>query len=218
MNILFDLDGTLIDTGIGIKKGIEFAVNAMGLDYQEDLSDLFIGPPLKDSFVQFYHMSGDDAEIAVKKYREYYGNIGLFQYEIYDGVVAMLKKLQDNQYDLYVATSKPEEYAKRILEHAGMRSYFRAVIGATFDKDRNTKTEVIEYALNMSIRNKGASIMVGDRKHDVLGGKTFGMRTIGVTYGYGSREELETARADVIIDTPISIVDGIVYVEENNNE
>ena len=195
--VLFDLDGTLTDPGIGITNGVMFALNSFGIDVN-DRSELFrfIGPPLRDSFRDFYGMSADEAELAVKKYREYYSVSGLFENEVYPGVRDMLKELSSMGKKLAVATSKPTEFSVKILEHFGLLDHFAFVAGSEFDGTRDKKEDVIRFALKrLGIFDPSSAIMVGDRKFDILGARTCGMDAIGVLYGYGDRCELNAAGA-----------------------
>ena len=136
--LLFDLDGTLTDPKVGICTCVQYALKAMGID-EPDLDKLepFIGPPLKDSFMNFYHMSEEQAEAAIAKYRERFADVGIFENKVYDGIPEMLKNLQANGMELAVASSKPEVFVERILEHFGIRKYFKAVVGSELDGTRS---------------------------------------------------------------------------------
>lgn len=200
--ILFDLDGTLTDPEEGITKCVEYALNRFNITVN-DRRDLipFIGPPLYESFMVYYGLTKDEALKAVEIYRERFGKIGLFENRVYDGVVELLEKLKLQGSTLIIATSKPEEYTLRILDHFDLKKYFTFVAGATFDSSRVKKGDVIRYALDgVSNPDKDSIIMIGDRKHDVLGAKENGIKSIGVLYGYGDKDELETAGADFIAD------------------
>ena len=200
--IIFDLDGTLTDPEEGITKCVEYALNRFNITV-EDRRDLipFIGPPLYESFMVYYGLSKKDALKAVEIYRERFGTIGLFENRVYDGVIELLEKLKSQGKTLIIATSKPEEYTLKILDYFDLKKYFTFVAGATFDSSRVKKGDVIKYALeNLSNPDKDSIIMVGDRMHDVLGAKENGLKSIGVLYGYGDRDELETAGADFIAE------------------
>ena len=204
--LLFDLDGTLTDPKVGICTCAQYALKAMGID-EPDLDKLepFIGPPLKDSFMNFYHMSEEQAEAAIAKYRERFADVGIFENKVYDGIPEMLKNLQVNGMELAVASSKPEVFVERILEHFGIRKYFKAVVGSELDGTRVNKDEVIEEALRRLFDGKPAQkelmYMIGDRCFDVKGARTHGIESVGVTYGYGSMEEMREAKADYIVRT-----------------
>ena len=209
--ILFDLDGTLTDPGEGITNSVAYALGKYGIEVQ-DRSELykFIGPPLVDSFMKYYGFSQDEALQAVEYYREYFRDTGIFENRVYDDVETMLRQLHTDDKRLVLATSKPEEFAVRILEHFELRKYFTVVAGASMDSSRSKKGDVIAYALSMcGDIDKAAAIMVGDREHDVIGAKENDLKCIGVLYGYGSEEELKKCGADYIAETPSDIIDLI---------
>lgn len=197
--ILFDLDGTLTDPGRGITNSVTYALSKFGIE-ENDREKLypFIGPPLYDSFVKYYGMSHDDANLAITYYREYFAPTGIFENEVYHGVSDMLKNLRANGKTLVLATSKPEEFARSILEHFDLGKYFDFVSGATMDEKRNKKDEVIAYALSQFGIDPDDGVMVGDRKYDIEGGHKNGLTTVGVLFGYGSHSELVGAGADKI--------------------
>lgn len=206
-DVLFDLDGTLTDPGEGITNSVIFSLEKFGITVS-NRAELykFIGPPLLYSYKEYYGFSESDAKLAIKYYREYFSEKGIFENRVYDGITDMLGKLRGNNIRLSVATSKPEPFALKILEHFGLTEYFSLVAGATMDETRSEKHEVIEYALRgLHIEDKACCIMVGDRKHDILGAKKNGLKSVGVLYGYGSRGELETAGADMLAETPLDI-------------
>ncbi len=206
-DVLFDLDGTLTDPGEGITNSVIFSLEKFGITVL-NRAELykFIGPPLLYSYKEYYGFSESDAKLAIKYYREYFSEKGIFENRVYDGITDMLGKLRGNNIRLSVATSKPEPFALKILEHFGLTEYFSLVAGATMDETRSEKHEVIEYALRgLHIEDKARCIMVGDRKHDILGAKKNGLKSVGVLYGYGSRGELETAGADMLAETPLDI-------------
>lgn len=202
--ILFDLDGTLTDPGEGITNSVAYALEKFEIK-NEDRSQLykFIGPPLKDSFMEFYGFSEEDALKAIAYYRERFREKGMFENKVYDGIVELLSKLQKAGKQLIIATSKPEEFTSTILKHFDLLKYFDFIAGATMDGSRSEKEEIIHYALeHCQIDNLDETVMVGDRKFDILGAKTNGIDSIGVLFGYGSLEELETAGATYIADSP----------------
>lgn len=199
--ILFDLDGTLTDPMMGITKSVKYALEKFNInvDTLEELCK-FIGPPLKDSFMDFYNFSEEEAEKGIKFYRERYSTKGVYENIVYDGIEDLLKKLKDNNKVLIVATSKPEVFAKQILEHFKLDKYFDYICGSNLDGTRSKKAEVIEYALNIAgVTEKDEAIMIGDRKHDIIGAKSINIESIGVLYGYGNFEELEKSGADYIV-------------------
>ncbi len=203
--VLFDLDGTIVDSGQGVTNSVAYALEKFGIEV-EDKSTLkrFIGPPLIYSFKTFYGFDDEQAHLAVKYYREYYTEKGIFEGYIYKGVKELLKELSEAKIKIVLATSKPEEFAKKILEGAGIIQYFDYVAGATMDEStRSTKIQVLEYALKeASIDTSSGVIMIGDRFYDIEGAHHFGIDCIAVLYGYGSKEEFEKYGADYIFDTP----------------
>lgn len=209
---LFDLDGTLTDPGEGITKSVQYALAKYGIHVgnRQELF-CFIGPPLHESFEVYYGFSRPDAMKAVDFYREYYAVKGIFENLVYDGIENTLQQLQAAGVRICLATSKPEIYAKQILEHFGLDGYFTAVAGSEMDGTRTKKAEVIERAL-MLLGNPDVNdcVMIGDREHDVLGGQAHGLNTVGVLFGYGSREELERAGATYIAATPADITKIII--------
>ncbi len=201
--ILFDLDGTLTDPGEGITNSVAYALKHYGITV-EDRKKLypFIGPPLPESFMRYFGMSEETALEAVEIYREYFSTKGLLENRPYDGIEDLLKKLKDAGKRLIVATSKPEEFSVRILEHFGLAKYFDLICGALMHPPKGYgKADVIQDALTRcNITDLDSTIMVGDRLHDVEGAHKIGLPAIGVLYGYGDRQELETAGADYIAE------------------
>lgn len=206
--ILFDLDGTLTESGIGITRSVAYALNKWGITEPDQKKlDRFVGPPLVDSFMEYYGFTPEDARQAVEDYREYYAVRGIFENRVYNGVKELLEALKAAGKTCILATSKPEGYAEQILEHFGLASYFSLVAGATMDEKRTDKASVIAYALEQAgIADRGQVVMVGDREHDILGAEANGLDAIGVLYGYGSREELEAAGAKMIAETAMDLL------------
>lgn len=204
--VLFDLDGTITNTFEGITRAVEYSLSSFGIAV-EDRRTLtpFIGPPLFESFEKFYGFDKAKAISAVEKYREYYAEKGVYENELYDGIREVLEKLSLADIKIVLATSKPEKFAVAILEQFDILKYFSFVAGATLDKSRVEKPDIVAYALENA--RPCAALMVGDRKHDVEGGKANGLFTVGVTYGFGKREELEKAGADIIINKPCELTE-----------
>lgn len=198
-HILFDLDGTLTDPMMGITKSVRYALNYYGIEVN-DLNDLlpFIGPPLRDSFQEYYGFDEAKANEAVEKYREYYKNDGIFDNKVYRGMKECLQTLKDNGKKLYVATSKPEFFAKQIIEHFSLSEYFEYIGGSEFNS-REKKAEVIEYVLKTNQIDNNDVIMVGDRKHDIIGAHENKIPCVGVLYGYGTEDELKQYQADYLV-------------------
>ncbi|QSO51061.1 HAD hydrolase-like protein [Alicyclobacillus curvatus] len=285
--ILFDLDGTLTNPKLGITSGVQHALKKFGID-EPNLAKLesFIGPPLRQTFMEQYGLSEEDAKTAVSYYREYYDPIGWRQNEVYPGIPEALATLSSAGYAIGLATSKPTVFAERILTHFDLRDAFSVVIGSNLDGTREDKAEVIAAALEQSgmaplvdgaVHSRGQVgqgqtdagqagegeridglvgqgkglqgesldgqaphdydppagkhqadngrsqrgiwpgpqdegnfvVMVGDRKYDIIGGKKWGLYTVGVTYGFGSRDELESAGPDHIVDHPLALMDAV---------
>ena len=202
--VLFDLDGTLTDPGEGITNSVMYALRQFGIvETEREKLYSFIGPPLQDSFMEKYGFSEEDAREATRWFRVYFREKGIFENVPYEGMTECLRILRERGHVLIVATSKPDEFAKRILERFGFLPYFHYVFGASMDETRTRKDEVIAYALQEAgVEDASDCIMVGDRKHDILGARANGMDSIGVLFGYGSREELEEAGATYIAGSP----------------
>ena len=205
---LFDLDGTLVDPGVGITSGVQYALKHFGIEV-EDRRQLysFIGPPLLDSFMEFFNLNEMQAKEAIDYYREYYGATGLFENTVYPGIKTVLDQLKSQGKMIALATSKPEVFAERILAHYQLTDYFDYIGGATFDGVRSHKLDVIRYVLQ-ALGNPASDqvVMVGDRKFDILAGNELSLTTVGVLYGYGSQAELQTAQADYIISQPTDLL------------
>lgn len=208
--ILFDLDGTLTDSSKGITNCVKYALEAAKKEIPgDDKLFEFIGPPLTEGFMTISGMSKKEAERATKKFRERYNVTGLFENKPYEGIEKVLNTLCEKGYVLAVATSKPEETAKKIIEHFGLKKYFKEITGSTFDAVRNTKQSVIEETLkrlNVTDKEKENVLMVGDRKHDVIGAHNCGIDVLGVYYGFAKKGELEAAGADHIVSKVEEIV------------
>lgn len=202
--LLFDLDGTLTDSKEGITKSVQYALRCFAID-EPDLDKLepFIGPPLKNSFMEFYGFDDAKAQEAVGKYREYFNETGILQNAVYPGIPQMLKALKGKGKKLAVSSSKPAVYVERILEHFEIRGYFDVVVGSELDGSRSEKAEVVEEALRQLLGGRWpgheAVAIIGDRKFDVEGGLAHDITTIAVSYGYGSMEELKEAKAEYIV-------------------
>ena len=204
--ILFDLDGTLLDSGEGIINGLKHALKLHGID-EQNMAVLrsFVGPPLIAHMMEVYNLTEQQCKDIVVDFRKYYEPKGVFENRVYDGIPQLLAQLRQMGRRIMVATSKPEFLAYKILEQRGLKNSFDFIGGSVMDLKRTTKAEVIQYVLeenSISAGNSAELVMVGDTKYDIIGAKAFGIRSIGVTYGYGSRQELEEAGADYIVDSP----------------
>ncbi len=201
--LLFDLDGTLTDPKEGITKSVQYSLRHFGIEV-ENLDELccFIGPPLKDSYMEYFGFSEEQARKAIDIYREYFSEKGLYENKAYEGVLGVLQSLLKAGKKLYVASSKPEVFVRMILEHFELDSCFLFMGGADMDETRVKKADVIRYVLKeCGITDLDKTVMIGDRKHDVFGAKETGIASVGVLYGYGSRQELTEAGADVLAET-----------------
>lgn len=201
-NFIFDLDGTLSDPYLGITNSIIYALKKMGIEPppREELKP-FIGPPLSVSFKEIFRMTDEESEKAVKCYREYFGVQGLFENELFDGIADMLAKLREKGKRVYLATSKPEEYATRILEKFDILKYFNFIAGNTLKEERETKEAVLSYLLNKENLLRSESVMVGDRKYDIIAAKEFSLKSVGVDFGFAEDGELKNAGADHIVSS-----------------
>ena len=191
--LLFDLDGTIVDASEGIYKSFEYALNHYGITV-EDLNDLrvVIGPPLKDCFMGMYNFDEDKAIEAVAKYRERYSVTGLFECSIYDGIDVLLESLYNKGYKLVLATSKPEVYAKKILENKKLDKYFYYIAGAQIGGKICNKEDVLSYIIDtLEIDDVSKCLMIGDTKYDLAGAKEFNIDALGVLYGFGKHDELK---------------------------
>lgn len=199
-NLFFDLDGTLSDPMLGITHSVQHALRKYGI-MVDDLQQLcpFIGPPLQDSFQDFYGFTKEQADQACEYYNEYFLTKGLYENTLYPGMKEFLQQQAEEGKRLFVATSKPEILAKQILEYFGIASCFHFIGGDTMERTRSAKAKVIRYVMEANgLTNPDEIVMIGDRKHDIIGAREAGIQSIGVLYGYGDREELQEAGADYI--------------------
>ena len=191
--ILFDLDGTLTDSGEGITKSVQYAIEKLGMgEYPLEELRSFVGPPLMEQFMNFCHISQECAKEAVGYYRERYSLVGLYENRLYDGIQQLLKELKEQGYLLGVASSKPEYFVDKILQYFSLDSYFDAVVGSELSGQRTSKSEVVEEALGrLGVSDRRQEVvLVGDRKYDVLGARAMGIDCVAVSYGYGDMQEL----------------------------
>ncbi len=197
--ILFDLDGTLTDPFLGITRSVAYSLKSFGIEV-DDLETLkpFIGPPLDVSFREYYHMDEAQSWKAVEKYREYFSKKGLFENKVYEGMEDFLQSLLNMDMKLYVCTSKPEVFAKEILDHFSLTPYFTGIYSATLDGSLKNKGDVIAHCIKQEQLNIQDCMMVGDRQHDIVGAHQNQIPCIGVLYGYGSLEEFQEYHCDYI--------------------
>ena len=202
--ILFDLDGTLTDSAPGILNSVRYGCRRIGIPVPDEATlRRFLGPPLIDSFHNLCGLNDADTDRAVAAFREYFPDKGLFENEVYPGIPALLAHLKSEGKRLFVATSKLDIMAERILEHFGLAPYFDAICGAPEgDREAGKKVNVVKAALKAAgCDDLSRAVMVGDREHDVLGAKKNGLPCIGAVYGYGTTEELTAAGAAALADT-----------------
>lgn len=191
--VLFDLDGTITNSEPGIIACVQHALRQFGIEVQDPKTlRPFIGPPLRDSFQQYFHMTPEQAEQATEFYRQRYAPVGKFECTVYSGIPELLCRLHEAGKKVILATSKPEGFAREILEHFDLEPYFDLIGGAALDGSRDTKEEVLQYILDrLTPAERQEAVMIGDTKFDMIGAAAFSMPAIGVLYGFGSRKELE---------------------------
>lgn len=200
--ILFDLDGTLTDSSEGITKSVQYALDKMGI-HEPDLKPLerFIGPPLYDEFRRSYDFDDAEAKQAIDFYRERFGVVGWKENLLYDGIPELLKALTEAGKTLSTASSKPAFFVDKIVKYFNIEQFFTVVSGATLDGSIGTKTQVVQQALErLNVQDRSQAVLIGDRLHDAEGARACGIDCIGVTFGFGSREELESAGANHVVD------------------
>jgi phosphoglycolate phosphatase len=210
-NVLFDLDGTLTDPAEGIVRCLQYSLETLGLRCPST-SELasYTGPPLRRTFAAICD-SSDEAfiERAVSLYRERFSTIGLFENTVYADVPQMLSELRAASHRLFVATSKPKLYAEKVLRHFSLEGYFVGVCGSELNGRFDDKAELVGALLQAHRLQPGQTVMVGDRKDDVLAARRNGLWSLGVTYGYGSKEELTGAGVDYLCCKPLEVVSRI---------
>ena len=206
--ILFDLDGTLTDPQVGITKSVQYALKHMGIE-EPELGKLihFIGPPLAESFRECYGMSTEQARHAVQYYREYFSVTGIYENGVYAGIPELLSQLVNSGKVLAVATSKPQIFANQILQHFSLAEYFSVVAGSNLDGTRVEKAEVIAYALQqLPPISTEHVLMVGDRKHDIVGAQINAIDSLAVGYGYGSSSEFKVVQPTYFVRTVADLI------------
>lgn len=203
--LLFDLDGTLTDSRIGILNCIQYALEACNMP-EPDQTKLypFVGPPLCYSFREFMHMDDEMNAFAVAKYRERFSTVGMFENAVFDGIPQLLSHLREKGFTLAVATSKPEVYTLQILDHFQLTEYFHVIAGSHLEIEGETKADVIRFALerlNLPTQAPNGVLMIGDRMHDVDGAKECGIPCLGIGYGYAPKGELAEHGAIAIVNS-----------------
>ena len=205
--VLFDLDGTLTDSVDGIINAVKYACEKIGVR-QPDKEELieFIGPPMTESFASHFGLTGQKLDEAIKQYHIYYAERVCIENKVFDGIDSALKCLKDKGKTLGLCTNKSEIYAKEIMDFFGLSKYMDFVGGSSYEENRTVKWQVIDYVIkNLNVSDLKKAVMVGDRHYDVEGANAVGIKTIGVTFGYGTRDELEKAGAMTVVDTPKEI-------------
>jgi phosphoglycolate phosphatase len=201
MTALFDLDGTLTNPKTGITRSIQYALERLGRPVPEaEALTWMIGPPLLASFARL--VGEAQAAEALRLYRERFAPVGLFENEVYPGIPALLERLRERGVPLFVATSKPHVFARRILDHFGLSPFFEAVYGSELDNRNADKRDLLRVLIQEQALDPAATVMIGDREHDALGARANGLAAIGITWGYGSREELRAAGIACLVDRP----------------
>jgi phosphoglycolate phosphatase len=210
MIALFDLDGTLTDPKTGITRSVQYALDKLGQPVPDaDALAWMIGPPLIASFTKL--LGGpEDAPEALRLYRERFGVTGLFENEVYEGIPALLRDLRERGIRLFVATSKPHVYARRILDHFDLSQFFSEIYGSELDNRNADKRDLIRHILDQERFDPAQAVMIGDREHDAIGAKANGLASIGVTWGYGSRQELLDAGVACLVDAPQDLAEPIL--------
>ena len=206
-NIMFDLDGTVTDSGRAIVSAVEYALSRFGYENQpKEKLESFIGPSLFDSFTREYAMNEEDCKKAVALYREVYEKKGLmFEVDIYEGIPELLTELKNRGFRLFLVTSKPLHFTGQIMERIGLAKYFEALIGPELTDPDSDKKRLIERAVSEYGLLKEECLMIGDTKYDILGACDAGVDSIGVLYGYGSEEELKKSGATYLVDSAARI-------------
>ena len=199
VNFLFDLDGTLSDPQKGIIYSMQYALKSFGIDEEYEKLKKYIGPPLYSMFAEY--LPEEKIDEAIAKYRERYSVTGIYENEMYDGILKVLQSIKKNGGKVFLATSKPQEYATEILKYFCIDEYFDSIAGSSMNNNHETKKDVIEKIFLQNDIDKESSVMIGDREHDIIGAKQAGIDAVGVLYGFGDTTELETQGPLYIADT-----------------
>lgn len=209
--VLFDLDGTLINSKTGVTRCAQYALSAFGIEEETDKLDFFIGPPLEESFIKRYGFSEEKAREAVKKFRERYQPVGIYECELYPGVEETLKRITDHGYRIALSSSKAEVSCVQLMEHFHLKSYFDVIAGATLDGKIGSKISVLRETMRrLGQCDTKSMVLIGDTRFDVLGANEAGIDCVGVTYGFGSREELLESGAVAVCGSMKEVGDYIV--------
>lgn len=210
-NILFDLDGTLTDPYIGITNSIIYSLQQMNIEAPDNSALIpFIGPPLHESYRLVYNLQDEDNATAIKHYRTYFSDKGMYENEVYAGIEIVLQALTAQGKQLFVATSKPTDFAIPILQHFKLDGYFNEIVGSNMDGSRTNKAEVIATVMDTHQLDPHKTVMIGDRMHDINGAHQNNIDSIGVLYGYGSAEEIKAAKPTHTIATVDYLLDVLL--------
>ncbi len=212
MNLLFDLDGTLTDPELGITRSIQYALHKLGCAEQPPREALrrYIGPPLRRSFAELLETEdGSILDAAIAAYRERFSDIGIFENEVYPDVPGGLARLGEQGHRLWVATVKPEVYARRIVDHFNLTSLFQRIYGSELNGENSEKSDLVSYILAHERLRPATVFVIGDRGQDILAGRANGLRTIGVLWGYGSENEIRSAQPDLAVDSMAALLAGV---------
>lgn len=213
--VLFDLDGTIIDSAEGIFNCIEYSLARFEIKAKRETFYKYLGPSLRQTFSDF--VDNSQIETAIAYYRERYSETGVFECSVYEGVPQMLSLLREHGFRIALATSKPEAYAVKILKHLKLDTLFDFIGGAAFDNSRDTKASVIQYVLQSEIMRGAVPVMVGDRSYDIEGARQCNILSVGVLYGYGSLQELQAANAAFIANDTKQLCDWLINLKGEKN-
>lgn len=209
--VLFDLDGTLTDPYIGITNGIIYSLQQMNIEAPDNSALIpFIGPPLHESYITVYNLQDEDNATAIKHYRTYFSDKGMYENEVYAGIEIVLQALKAQGKQLFIATSKPTDFAIPILQHFKLDGYFNEIVGSNMDGTRTNKAEVIATVMNTHQLNPDKTVMIGDHMYDINGAHQNNIDSIGVLYGYGSAEEIKAAKPTHTIATVDYLLDVLL--------
>ena len=214
--VFFDLDGTLTDSSPGIVRSMQYALTSLGRTrHSKHELERFIGAPLVDVFATLLETEDEKMPLkALQLYRDRYSRKGLFENKVYAGVPNMLTKINNGGVTLFVVTAKPKVFAERVISHLGLGSHFDRIYGSELDGTRANKSELIRYVLEQERLAPEEAVMVGDRRHDIIGAKANGLGSAGVLWGYGSREELSACMPDMVVDTPAALVAALSCIKD----
>jgi len=209
-NILFDLDGTLTDPYLGITNSIKYSLKKFNIsENDENILKSFIGPPLEKSFMKFYQFDSNKSKLAVEYYREYYSEKGIYENKLYPDIDILLDKISKNNKNVILATSKPTIFATEVLKHFDIEKYFNDIVGSNLDGTLVEKDEIIKYIIEKNNLNEKETIMLGDRKYDIIGAHKNNIHSIAVMYGYGSKDELEEIKPTYFCKNVMDILEII---------